>query len=227
MRCGRTQLFRLQPSVSVHAQLQPLCSAALVPNVLPRRDEGARVSPDDTWAHWILARSGETNFTRIKTSWELDLDSNWYYSSKSTQYNMMIHWQPCICLFALFYCMKTQSARPIYELMTIILLYLKIANIMEADEREAFDDVFPGQIRSILFLTWTQWWNPGSLAFAFSLCFIAWRHNRRGQCNVAVRSLDDVIPRSGRRVVHVDLLTRSKRLCGSWCFWLAIRHYAS
>ena len=30
---------RLQPSINVHAQLQPLCSAALVPNVLPRRDE--------------------------------------------------------------------------------------------------------------------------------------------------------------------------------------------
>ena len=25
---------------NLHAQLQPLCSAALVPNVLPRRDEG-------------------------------------------------------------------------------------------------------------------------------------------------------------------------------------------
>ena len=35
--------FRLQPSVNLHAQLQPLCSAALVvvPNVLPRRDEGS------------------------------------------------------------------------------------------------------------------------------------------------------------------------------------------
>ena len=33
------QPFRLQPSVNLHAQLQPLCSAALVPNVLPRRDE--------------------------------------------------------------------------------------------------------------------------------------------------------------------------------------------
>ena len=40
-RCGRTQLFGLQPSVNLHAQLQPLCSAALVPNVLPRRDEGS------------------------------------------------------------------------------------------------------------------------------------------------------------------------------------------
>ena len=35
-RCGRTQLFRLQPSVNLHGQLQPSCSAALVPNVLPR-----------------------------------------------------------------------------------------------------------------------------------------------------------------------------------------------
>ena len=26
---------------TVHTQLQPLCSAALVPNVLPRRDEGS------------------------------------------------------------------------------------------------------------------------------------------------------------------------------------------
>ena len=33
--------FRLQPSVNLHAQLQPLCSAALVPNVLPRRNEGS------------------------------------------------------------------------------------------------------------------------------------------------------------------------------------------
>ena len=32
---------RLQPSINLHAQLQPLCSAALVPNVLPRRDEGS------------------------------------------------------------------------------------------------------------------------------------------------------------------------------------------
>ena len=40
-RCGRTPLFRLQPSVNLHAQLQPLCSAALVPNVLSRRDEGS------------------------------------------------------------------------------------------------------------------------------------------------------------------------------------------
>ena len=29
--------FRLQPSVNLHAQLQPSCSPALVPNVLPRR----------------------------------------------------------------------------------------------------------------------------------------------------------------------------------------------
>ena len=40
-RCGRTQLFKLQPSINLHAQLQPLCSADLVPNVLPRRDEGS------------------------------------------------------------------------------------------------------------------------------------------------------------------------------------------
>ena len=32
---------RLQPSINLHAQLEPLCSAALVPNVLPRRDEGS------------------------------------------------------------------------------------------------------------------------------------------------------------------------------------------
>ena len=32
--------IRLQPSVNRHAQLQPLCSAALVPNVLPRGNEG-------------------------------------------------------------------------------------------------------------------------------------------------------------------------------------------
>ena len=32
---------RLQPSVNLNAQLQPSCSAALVPNVLPRRDEGS------------------------------------------------------------------------------------------------------------------------------------------------------------------------------------------
>ena len=32
---------RLQPSINLHAQLQPLCSAALVPNVLPGRDEGS------------------------------------------------------------------------------------------------------------------------------------------------------------------------------------------
>ena len=32
---------RLQPSISLHAQLQPSRSAALVPNVLPRRDEGS------------------------------------------------------------------------------------------------------------------------------------------------------------------------------------------
>ena len=31
---------RLQPSVNLHAP-QLLCSAALVPNVLPRRDEGS------------------------------------------------------------------------------------------------------------------------------------------------------------------------------------------
>ena len=43
-RCGRTQLFRLQPSVILHAQLQPLCSAALVPNVLPQRDEGSALT---------------------------------------------------------------------------------------------------------------------------------------------------------------------------------------
>ena len=30
---------RLQPSINLHAQ--PVCSAALVPNVLPRRDEGS------------------------------------------------------------------------------------------------------------------------------------------------------------------------------------------
>ena len=44
--CGRKQLYRLQPSVNLHAQLQPLCSvalSALVPNVLPRRDEGSGV----------------------------------------------------------------------------------------------------------------------------------------------------------------------------------------
>ena len=40
-RCGRTQLFWMQPSVNLHAQLQPLCSAALVPNVLTRRDDGS------------------------------------------------------------------------------------------------------------------------------------------------------------------------------------------
>ena len=33
-------VFRLQPSVNLHVQLQPSCSAALVPNVLPRREEG-------------------------------------------------------------------------------------------------------------------------------------------------------------------------------------------
>ena len=32
---------RLQPSINLMPQLQPLCSAALVPNVLPRRDEGS------------------------------------------------------------------------------------------------------------------------------------------------------------------------------------------
>ena len=33
---------RLQPSINLNAhQLQPLCSAALVLNVLPRRDEGS------------------------------------------------------------------------------------------------------------------------------------------------------------------------------------------
>ena len=32
---------RQQPPVNLHAQLQPLCSAALVANVLPRRDEGS------------------------------------------------------------------------------------------------------------------------------------------------------------------------------------------
>ena len=37
----QSQFFRLQPSVNLNAQLQPLCSAALVPNVLPRRDEGS------------------------------------------------------------------------------------------------------------------------------------------------------------------------------------------
>ena len=31
----------MQPSVNLHAQLQPLCSAAPVPSVLPRRDEGS------------------------------------------------------------------------------------------------------------------------------------------------------------------------------------------
>ena len=39
-KCGWTQLFKLQPSVNLHAQLQPLCSAAVVPNLPPRRDEG-------------------------------------------------------------------------------------------------------------------------------------------------------------------------------------------
>ena len=33
---------RLQPSINCMPQLQPSCSAALVPNVLPRRDEGSR-----------------------------------------------------------------------------------------------------------------------------------------------------------------------------------------
>ena len=35
---------RLQPSINLHAHLHPSCSAALVPNVLPRtpwRDEGS------------------------------------------------------------------------------------------------------------------------------------------------------------------------------------------
>ena len=32
---------RLQPSINLHAQSQPLCSVALVPNVLPQRDEGS------------------------------------------------------------------------------------------------------------------------------------------------------------------------------------------
>ena len=30
---------RLQPSINLHAPVTALCSAALVPNVLPRRDE--------------------------------------------------------------------------------------------------------------------------------------------------------------------------------------------
>ena len=30
---------RLQPSINLHASVTALCSAALVPNVLPRRDE--------------------------------------------------------------------------------------------------------------------------------------------------------------------------------------------
>ena len=33
--------LRLQPSGKLHIQLKPLCSAVLVPNVLPRRDEGS------------------------------------------------------------------------------------------------------------------------------------------------------------------------------------------
>ena len=33
-------VFRPQQSVNLHAQLQPLCSAALVPNVLPWRNKG-------------------------------------------------------------------------------------------------------------------------------------------------------------------------------------------
>ena len=54
-RCGQTQLFRLQPSVNLHAQLQPWCSAALVPNVIPGGMK-ARVSPVQ-WSepHSILA----------------------------------------------------------------------------------------------------------------------------------------------------------------------------
>ena len=36
-----THSSRLQPSIICMPQLQPLCSAALVPNVLPRRDEGS------------------------------------------------------------------------------------------------------------------------------------------------------------------------------------------
>ena len=33
--------IRLQPSINLHTQLQPLCSAALVSNVLPRRDKSS------------------------------------------------------------------------------------------------------------------------------------------------------------------------------------------
>ena len=32
---------RLQPSIYLHAPVTALCSAALVPNVLPQRDEGS------------------------------------------------------------------------------------------------------------------------------------------------------------------------------------------
>ena len=39
--CVAEQSSRLQSPINLHAQLHPLCSAALVPNILPRRDEGS------------------------------------------------------------------------------------------------------------------------------------------------------------------------------------------
>ena len=61
INCSKfAQLFRLQPSFNLHAQLQPLYSAALVPNVLPRRE--ARIRPVQ-WSkpHSISAPTQDSN----------------------------------------------------------------------------------------------------------------------------------------------------------------------